>query len=141
MLVEIFSFLPLDNLLDCNWTSFKLLRVSQICYRQLQRPLKECVIQKLHIDLFEPNLQFISANFVFRLVNNASEQQVEAETFERPVNMYNRQKFTQSLPTVGLPSTIPAIERISLLFYRNRNRNDEQIVSECHFIHASEVDN
>ena len=86
------------------------------------------MIQKLYIDLFEPNLQFISANFVFRLVNNASEQQVEAETFERPVNMYNRQKFTQSLPTVGLPSTIPAIERISLLFYRNRN--DEQIVSD-----------
>ena len=109
-LYEIFSFLPVKKLLDCNWTSLRLFRVSQISYRPLRQSFKERVIQKLHIQL-EENLEIIiSVNFVFRLTDS---EEREAKTVERKLD----RKVNRSLPTVCLPSYIVAIERVCLQFW------------------------
>ena len=93
--------------------------VSQILYRPLQKPLMERVIQKLHINLYEKTLQFISANIVFRLNNSdGDELDYSKTTFERKLHRQNPQKLMRSLPTNGMPSHITSIERICLQFDR-----------------------
>ena len=116
----------MEKLLDCNWTSLKLFLVSKICYRPLQQPIKERVIQKLHIFLDESDLHFECANFLFRL-NNCDEW--ESKTYERDLDVNSTQKKMRSLPINGLPQDILAIERVCLQLCKQNESVSNQNIS------------
>ena len=69
---DIFLFIPVENLLACNWTCLRLFRASQILYRPLQRPCQQRIIQHLAItfNIDHNFMPFTSAQFHFRLLEN-----------------------------------------------------------------------
>ena len=86
-----------------------MFRVSQILYRPLQRPCQQRILQ-----------QCAYAQFQFRLVENGDVYVRAWSTKDAIQRSYadecwpNGPNLVQSLPTVGLPSDIVAIERIRL---------------------------
>ena len=139
---DIFSFLPVENILACNLNCLRLFRASQIIYRPLQRPCQR-ILKKLCItfSIDHNGNPFASAKFQFRLLEN-DDVYVRKYTFKcrRIINQSTERydafvtdncllgiqrsdtgkcwpigpHLVQSLPAVGLPSDIVTIERIDL---------------------------
>ena len=99
----------MENLLGFNWACLRLFRASQILYRPLQRPNQQRILQ-----------QCAYAQFKFRLVENGDVYVRAWSTKHAIQRSYaeecwpNGPNLVQSLPAVGLPSDIVAIERIRL---------------------------
>ena len=138
---DIFLFLPVENLLACNWTCLRLLRASQILYRPLQRSYKQRVIQHLSIAIninnrYKPFTS--SAQFQFRLVETDDVYvrkcsnkcvHVQYKTTKHAIQRSytdecwpNGPHLVRSLPTIGLPADIVTIERINLSLSSDEQR-------------------
>ena len=135
---DIFFFLPVKNLLACNWTCLRLFCASQIIYRPLQRPCQQRIIKHLAITFnIDHNCKpFASALFQLCLLENGvvyvrkcSCKCVHTACKTKPAihRPYTDEcwpsgsecwptepQLVQSLPAVGLPSDIVTIERIDL---------------------------
>ena len=129
---DIFLFLPVENILAYNWTCLRLFRASQILYRPLQRPCQQRIIQQLGISITinNRNKPFVSsAQLQFRLLesgavyvckcsskceHNAAKSKSAIQRSYTDECWPNGPHLVQSLPAVGLPSDIVAIERINL---------------------------
>ena len=139
---DIFSFLPVENILACNWTCLRLFRASQILYRPMQQPCLR-ILKNLRItfSIDHNGNPFASTKFQFRLLEN-EDVYVRKYTFKcrRIINQSTERydafvtdncllgiqrsdtgkcwpigpHLVQSLPAVGLPSDIVTIERIDL---------------------------
>ena len=144
---EIFLFLSAENILAFNWTCLRLFRASQIFYRPLQRPYQQRIIQHLGIAIEIDNRYkpFASAQFQFRLVETDDVYvrkcsnkcvHVQYKTSKPAIQRSytdecwpNGPHLVQSLPTVGLPSDIVTIERISLSLSSDEQRRCRYVTS------------
>lgn len=130
---EIFAFLPLHNVLLLNSACAMFFHISQHFYRPLQRTFSKRVIESLHIAITCETLQFVSANFVLRLMDEnmkksypnqctySRKSYIKSRNDQWKIDRLNANKCwpmetlpSMSIPTTTLPSDILAIENICL---------------------------
>ena len=122
-------------------------RTSQSLYRPLQQHVSERVIENLHIFATKENLQFVSAKFIIRLLQNNEQSTAKTDkqqsTYARQSDAnakYNQGKIdrlnanicwpakpfpSRFIPITELPSDILGVEQICLELISLTNEIDE----------------